>query len=71
LLIVGLVPNDPPQRTLIDQYIAAIDIRMLVNFGAFERSEPEYRSLLEAAGFEFVSRRSSTNAFSVIEAVRP
>ena len=48
-----------------------LDMLMLVLFGAQERTEAEYRALLEGAGFERVSVRPTATPFSVVEAVRP
>ncbi len=48
-----------------------LDMLMLVLFGAQERTEAEYRALLEGAGFEWVSVRPTATPFSVVEAIRP
>ncbi len=48
-----------------------LDLLMLVLFGAQERTEAEYRALLEAAGFERVAVHPTDTPFSVVEAVRP
>jgi O-methyltransferase domain/IclR helix-turn-helix domain len=46
------------------------DLLMLVLFGAQERTEAEYRVLLEAAGFERISVHPTDTPYSVVEAVR-
>jgi hypothetical protein len=46
------------------------DMLMLVMFGAQERTEAEYRALLEAAGFQSVAVHPSDTPYSVVEAVR-
>jgi len=46
------------------------DMLMLVMFGAQERTEAEYRSLLEAAGFQSVTVHPTDTPYSVVEAVR-
>jgi len=46
------------------------DLLMLVLFGAQERTEAEYRALLEAAGFEWVAVHPTDTPYSVVEAVR-
>ncbi len=48
-----------------------LDLLMLVVFGAQERTEAEYRALLEGAGFESVAVHPTDTPYSVIEAVRP
>ena len=47
-----------------------VDMLMLVLFGAQERTEAEYRVLLEAAGFERISVHPTDTPYSVVEAVR-
>ena len=46
------------------------DMLMLVMFGAQERTEAEYRALLEAAGFQSVAVHPTDVPYSVVEAVR-
>ena len=58
-------PGDAFDRTKL------LDLLMLVLFGAQERTEAEYRALLEAAGFERVAVHPTETPFSVVEAVRP
>lgn len=48
-----------------------LDLLMLVLFGAQERTEAEYRVLLEAAGFARVAVHPTDTPFSVVEGVRP
>ena len=48
-----------------------MDLHMLVIFGAQERTEAEYRALLEAAGFAGVAVHPTETPYSVVEAVRP
>lgn len=47
-----------------------LDIHMLVLFGAQERTEEEYRALLEGVGFRNVTVFTSDTTWSVIEAIR-
>ncbi|MDP8907729.1 MAG: methyltransferase, partial [Chloroflexota bacterium] len=47
------------------------DLLMLVLFGAQERTEAEYRALVEAAGFAWGGVHPSDTPYSVVEAVRP
>ena len=60
-----VAPGDAYDRTKL------LDLLMLVLFGAQERTEAEYRGLLEAAGFERVAVHPTDPPYSVIEAVRP
>jgi hypothetical protein len=48
-----------------------VDLLMLGLLEGFDRTEPEYRELLDKAGFEVVAARASTDpaAESVLEAV--
>ena len=48
-----------------------MDLHMLVLFGAQERTEAEYRALLEAAGFAWGAVYPTEMPFRVIEAIRP
>jgi len=45
-----------------------MDLTMLIMTGGLERSEAEWRSLLQAAGFDLVSVRRTTSPFDLIEA---
>ena len=47
-----------------------LDLLMLVMFGAQERTEAEYRALLEAAGFDWVAVHPTDTPYSVVEAIR-
>ncbi len=48
-----------------------LDLLMLVMFGAQERTESEYRVLLEAAGFERFAVHPTGTPYSVVEAICP
>ena len=41
---------------------------MLVEFGGRERTEAEFRTLLEGAGFELSSAVATSTEFSILEA---
>ncbi len=58
-------PGDAYDRTKLR------DLLMLVLFGAQERTEAEYRGLLEAAGFGRVAVHPTDTPYGVVEAVRP
>jgi hypothetical protein len=45
------------------------DITMLVHYGALERTEAEYRVLLEAAGFTLERVMPTQAALSIIEGI--
>jgi hypothetical protein len=51
-------------------WVKLLDLLMLVNFGAQERTAEEYRSLLEDAGFHDMTVLSTPTIWHVIEAVR-
>ena len=44
-IVDAIMPEDPPFT------LAALDLQMMVVLGGKQRSEPEYRSLIEPAGF--------------------
>jgi hypothetical protein len=46
-----------------------LDIVMLAIAGGRERTEPEYRQLLEKAGFELTRVVPTTSAVSIVEAL--
>lgn len=48
--------------------IARMDLHMLVEFGGRERTEAEFRSLLEGAGFRLTSAVATSTEFSIMEA---
>ena len=50
--------------------VKLLDLLMLVNFGAQERTAEEYRALLEAAGFRDMTVHATPTIWNVIEAVR-
>ena len=51
-------------------WVKLLDLLMLVNFGAQERTAEEYRSLLEATGFRDMTVHATPTIWNVIEAVR-
>jgi hypothetical protein len=64
LVIEGVLPagNTPSLRTLDD-------ITMLVHYGALERTEAEYRVLLEASGFTLARIIPTQTPLSIIEGI--
>ncbi len=47
-----------------------LDLLMLVLFGAQERSETQYRALLQEAGFKEIAVHASNPPFGVVEGLR-
>jgi hypothetical protein len=50
-----------------DFYANWLDLEMLVNFGGRERTESEYRDLLERGGFRLVETRRTDSSISVLQ----
>jgi hypothetical protein len=68
LLLVELVLPDRVDRSPRSQMGTGSDINMLVNVGGRERTEGDFRRLLEAAGFRLLSIRPVANTMtSVLE----
>jgi hypothetical protein len=67
LLLIEFVvpPGDTPHMSKM------IDLTMLAMAGGKERTEPEWRELLTAAGFTGIAVRQTGTAFSVIQAAAP
>ncbi len=65
LLVVERIRPDHPGTSARDRGIARSDLNMLVALGGRERSEAEFRGLLEAAGFT-VERRIDTGGESAV-----
>ncbi|WP_437599681.1 methyltransferase [Sorangium sp. So ce590] len=72
LVVEAPAPASPAQRgnTALDWVLTFSDINMLVNTGGRERTEAEYRALLEAAGLGVTSVRETPSFFRVFEAAR-
>ena len=70
LWIVEHVVSDAPQPTHVARHVALLDLAMLVLLGSRERTNQQFRDLLERAGFQYVSTRTSDSGFSVIEGIR-
>jgi len=66
LLVVEMVV--PPGNAF--SVAKLLDMEMMVVTGGRERTEEEYRSLLEAAGFTLVQAVSTPEAVCLLEAVR-
>src|SRR5262249_10733719 len=68
LLVVEVVVPDRPGTSPLDQMIAGGDLNMMVVTGGKERTESQYRALLEAAGLTVARIVPTPAAMSVIEA---
>jgi hypothetical protein len=69
LIVEGVYPPRVDQ-SLDSRGAAANDVNMLVNTGGRQRSESEFRSLYDAAGFELTRIVRTPMPISVIEGVR-
>jgi hypothetical protein len=69
LLVEGVYPPRIDQ-SLASRGAAANDVNMLVNTGGRQRSEAEFRSLYDAAGFQLTRIIGTAAPVSVIEGVR-
>lgn len=65
LVEMAMRPGDAYDRAKL------MDLHMLVLFGAQERTEAEYRALVEEAGFAWVAFHPTETPYGVVEAVRP
>jgi orsellinic acid C2-O-methyltransferase len=66
-----LIERAVPERfegNAIHHAIARMDLHMLVEFGGKERTEAEFRNLLEGAGFRLSSAIATSTEFSILEA---
>jgi hypothetical protein len=68
LLVVERVMPERMQASAAHRWIAASDLNMMVVLGGRERTAPELRALLEAAGFRVVRIAPAVLHYSVIEA---
>jgi SAM-dependent methyltransferase len=66
VLVERILPRRIEAR-VDDQLVAASDLQMMVMNGGRERTEPEYRALLEATGFRFVRRVPTGSVTEVLE----
>jgi SAM-dependent methyltransferase len=69
LLVVERIVPDRLGSSAEDQALACMDLHMLVQLGARERTEAELRELLSAAGFRTRSVRPFRSTLAVFEAV--
>jgi hypothetical protein len=68
LLVIERIRPERFATTARDQAIARSDLNMLVSLGGRERTEAEYRALLDAAGLRLARITALPSEFSVIEA---
>ena len=67
-----LIERAVPERfegNPIHHAIARMDLHMLVEFGGKERTEAEFRNLLEGAGFKLSGVVATSTEFSILEAM--
>jgi hypothetical protein len=71
LLVEGVLPTRM-QRSPWHQIIAGSDVNMMVNIGGRERTEAEFRTLFETAGFHLtrIVPTSTTTTMSILEGAR-
>jgi SAM-dependent methyltransferase len=69
LLVFEPIVPDRPGTSPYDAMIAATDLNMMVVTGGRERTEREFRELLQAAGFRVTRLVPTPATFTVIEAV--
>jgi SAM-dependent methyltransferase len=67
LLLVERILPERIQAGLAAQLVTTSDVHMMAMNGGRERTEGEYRALLEAAGFRFVRRHSTGSPVDVLE----
>ncbi len=67
LLLIEMVVPSQVSESLWSQVVAGSDLNMLVSTGGRERSEAEYRRLLNAAGFELARIIPAGSPWSVVE----
>ena len=70
LLLVERIVPPRLEASAAHRAIARSDLNMLVGLGSKERTEPEYRALLQATEFHVISVVSAGPTFSIIEARR-
>ena len=68
LLVIEVIVPERLGSSSLDGMIVSTDLNMLVNSGGRERTEGEYRTLLEAAGLRVARIVPTPAALSVIEA---
>jgi hypothetical protein len=68
LLLVEVIVPEGIGASPLDAMIASTDLNMLVNTGGCERTEAEYRQLLDAAGLRSERIVATPAAFSIIDA---
>jgi O-methyltransferase domain len=68
LLIVEVIVPDRPGTSPLDHMISGTDLNMLVVTGGRERTESEYRALVDAAGLTVARIVPTPAAMSVIDA---
>jgi ubiquinone/menaquinone biosynthesis C-methylase UbiE len=68
LLLIERVVPERFEASPLHHAIARMDLHMLVEFGGMERTEAEFRSLLERTGFRLSNAVATSTEFSILEA---
>lgn len=68
LIVVERVMPDLMQSSALHRSVARMDLTMMLGFGGHERTQSEYRALLERAGFTLVNISATAFEFCVLEA---
>ncbi len=69
LLLVEMLLDDRVHQTPWSQIMAGSDLNMLVNTGGGERTEAQFQSLFEAAGFKLTRVVPTQTPWSIVEGV--
>lgn len=68
LIVVERVMPDRMRPCALHRSVARMDLTMMLGFGGHERTQSEYRALLERAGFKLVKVSVTAFEFCVLEA---
>jgi orsellinic acid C2-O-methyltransferase len=68
LIVVERVMPDRMQSCALHRSVARMDLTMMLGFGGHERTQSEYRALLNQANFDLVKISATAFEFSVLEA---
>jgi len=69
LLLVEMILPARVEQTPMSQIVAGSDVNMMVNVGGRERTEAEFKTLLDAAGFRLTRIVPTQGPWSVVEGV--
>ena len=69
LLVIERIAPVRAGNSPLDQSVARADLNMLLSLSGRERSEAEYRQLLDSSGFQLTRVVPTRSAVSIVEAV--